>query len=117
MAKLERQKQSGTFFQTRCISRAREVSERSSKIGPGISIIVHVRTRRVGKSRTYSTSILLLISQAIRWRKWAPYMGALSAAGWTWSTQQACCQQQAQCRLAQLLTVHVHWLHVYCVVL
>jgi len=31
-------------------------------------------------------SILLSISQGCWWpRKWAPYMGALSAAGWAWS--------------------------------
>jgi len=28
----------------------------------------------------------LVKSQGIRWRKWAPYMGALSANGWAWST-------------------------------
>ena len=40
----------------------------------------------VGRVVRFAVSILLLISQGCRWPwKWAPYMGALSAAGWAWS--------------------------------
>jgi len=45
-----------------------------------------IEDTRQNTQHTSSILALLLISQGCRWpRKWVPYMGALSAAGWVWS--------------------------------